>query len=137
MAVIRMGMRRMMVPMVVIVVMRAMIMLMVMMMAIMVMIVVVMMVSAIVVRLVTIHTMMVMPIPMIAVGADPLDMMMMALLGEADLRLEAEHLRAIFAERAVHLVLAPHDLLHPVGEGIEDQRMVLQILRLQELDLRM
>src|SRR5215470_9739399 len=104
---------------------------------IMIMVVVMMMISAIVVMVMAVHAMMMISIRVIAVGADPLDMVMMALLGEADLRLEAEHLCAVFAERTVHLVLAFHDFLHPVGEGVQDERMVLQILRLQELDLGM
>ncbi|HEY8013564.1 MAG TPA: hypothetical protein VIE70_06635, partial [Dongiaceae bacterium] len=57
-------------------------------------------------------------IVLFAVGADAFDVMMVALLGEPDLGLEPQDLRPVFAQRAVHLVLAIHDLLHPVGEGI-------------------
>ena len=64
-------------------------------------------------------------------------MMVMAFLRQADLRLEAQHLGAILAQAAIHLVLAGQDLLDPIGEGIEHQRMILQILGMEELDLRM
>ena len=57
-----------------------------------------------------------------AVGADALDMMVMALLRRPDLGLEAEDLLAVLAQLAVHLVLADQDLLHPLGEGVEHQR---------------
>ena len=74
---------------------------------------------------------------LLAVGADPFDVMVMALLGQPDLGLESQDLRPVFAEGAVHLVLAVHDLLDPVGEGVQHQGMILEIGGFQELDLRM
>ena len=52
-----------------------------------------------------------------AVGgrADALDMVVVALLGRADLGLEPQHLRAILAHRAVHRGRAVQDLRHPLG----------------------
>src|SRR3546814_18064761 len=71
---------------------------------------------------------MVMPVPVImmivvmvmvmagSAGADAFDVVVVALLGEADLGLEAQHLLAILAELAVHQVHAVEDLLHALGE---------------------
>jgi len=50
--------------------------------------------------------MMVMSVRIIAVGADPLDVMVVALLNQSNLALKSEHLRAVLAQPAVHLVLA-------------------------------
>ena len=67
-------------------------------------------------------------------GADALDVMVMAFLRQADLGLEAEDVVAVLAQLAVHQVLADQDLLDPLGEGIEHQRVVVEIRRLDELD---
>ncbi len=67
-------------------------------------------------------------------GADPLDMVMVALLGQSDLALETEHLLAVLAHLAVHQVCTVADFLHPVGKGLEHQRMVVEVGRLDELD---
>ena len=69
--------------------------------------------------------------------ADALDVMVMALLGQADLGLEAEDMIAVLAQLAVHVVLARTDLLDPLGEGVEHQGMVVEVGRLDELDLGM
>src|SRR3546814_3665905 len=91
---------------------------------------------------------MVMPVPVImmivvmvmvmagSAGADAFDVVVVALLGEADLGLEAQHLLAILAELAVHQVLAVEDLLHALGKGVQHGGVVVQIARLHELDLR-
>jgi hypothetical protein len=131
MTVIRMGMGRMVVTMIE---RRIAMMMVVVMTLVMVMVVVVAIVT--VVEMV-VPRMMVMSVRVITIGADPLDVMVVALLNEPDLCLKSQHMRAVLAQRAVHLVLALGDFLHPVGEGIKDQGMILQILRLQELDLRM
>ena len=47
----------------------------------------------------------------------PLDVMMMAFLGKTDFVLETENLRAVLAQRAVHVVAAFQNFTHPVGEG--------------------
>src|SRR3546814_17659066 len=65
---------------------------------------------------------MVMVMPGLA-GADALHVVVVALLCQADLRLEAEHLRAVLAELAVHQVLAVEYLLHPLGEGVEHRQI--------------
>ena len=66
-----------------------------------------------------------------------LDMMVMALLPQPNLRLKAQHLRAIFAQRAVHGVLAVENLRHPLSEGGQHFGMVVQIACLDEFDARM
>ena len=86
---------------------------------------------------------MIMVVPMIVAvilggpRADALDVMVMALLRQADLGLEAEDLLPVLAELAVHQVLAGQDLLDPLGEGVEHAGMVVEVGRLEELDLRM
>lgn len=60
----------------------------------------------------------------IRIGTDALDVMMMAFLRQADFGLETEHLVPVFAQPAVHLVFAAQDLLHAIGKGVEDQRMI-------------
>ena len=69
--------------------------------------------------------------------ADPLDVVVVALLRQADLGLEAQHLLAVFAELAVHQVLAVQNFVHAVDEGLEHQRMVVEIGRLDEFDVGM
>ena len=70
-------------------------------------------------------------------GADALDVMVVARLREPDLVLEAEELDAILAELAVHVAGALEDLLDARGEAVEHQRMVVEVGRLDELDLGM
>src|SRR5687767_8308755 len=73
----------------------------------------------------------------VGIGADAADMMVVAGLRRADLGLVADHLLAIFAEPAVHAVVADQELLDALDEGVEDQRVVVEIVGLEELDLRM
>src|SRR6185436_3490811 len=82
---------------------------------------------------------MVMPVvmPVRRPGADAFHVMVVALLDPADLGLVADRLLAVFAHLAVHRVVAGEDLAHPLGEGVEHQGMVVEIARLEELDLRM
>src|SRR3546814_5972236 len=74
---------------------------------------------------------MVMPVPVImmivvmvmvmagSAGADAFDVVVVALLGEADLGLDAQHLLAILAELAVHQVLAVEDRIHALGKSVQ------------------
>ena len=80
---------------------------------------------------------MIMVMPVTGIGADALHVMVMAGLRQADFRLEADDLLAILAHLAIHVVLTVENLAHAVGEGIEHQGVIVEILRLQELDLRM
>src|ERR1051325_3821966 len=61
----------------------------------------------------------------VGIRADAFHMVVVALLRQTDFRLEAQNLRSIFAQAAVHLVLAHQYLLDAIGEGIEYQRVVL------------
>src|SRR5260221_12365171 len=70
------------------------------------------------------------------IGADAADMVTVSGLGRAELGAIAEDLRAVLAELAIHHRVADTDLLDALGEGIEDQRMVTQIGRLHEFDIR-
>ncbi len=74
---------------------------------------------------------------MIRAGADALDMMVVALLDQPDLVLEAQRLVAVFAQQAIHGVVAVQNFLDALGEGVEHQRVVVEIGRLDELDLGM
>ena len=73
----------------------------------------------------------------VAVGADALDMMVVADLGRADVVLETDDLFAVLAKRAVHGVVAVQGLGHPVDEGVNQQVMVVEVGRIYEFDLRM
>ena len=70
-------------------------------------------------------------------GADALHVVVVAFLGQADLVLEAQNLLSVLAELAVHQVLAGQDFLDPFGEIVEHGRVVAQVRRLDEVDLRM
>ncbi len=67
----------------------------------------------------------------------PLDMVMVALLRHPHLALEPQHLRAVFAQAAVHRRLPLDDLGHPLGKGRNHIRVVVQIPRLDPLDIWM
>ncbi|MCB1833396.1 MAG: hypothetical protein KDH19_08145, partial [Geminicoccaceae bacterium] len=66
-----------------------------------------------------------------------LDVMVMALLRRADLGLEAQHLRPVFAHAAIHQVGAVTDLVHPLDEGVDDLRVIVEIAGLDELQFGM
>ncbi len=68
-------------------------------------------------------------------AADALDMMVMAFLRRAKLGLEAEHLLAIFAHRTVHQILALNRLADAVDEGLDHHVVVVEIGRLDDLDV--
>ena len=70
-------------------------------------------------------------------ATDAFDVVVMTFLRQADLVLEAKNLFAILAHLAVHKVLASNDLVDPVLEGREDERMIVEVTGLHELDLRM
>ena len=67
---------------------------------------------------------------MAAVGADALDMVVVALLRRAQVALEAEHLGAVLAQAAVHVDVAGADAADALDEGLDHQRMVVEIVGL-------
>ena len=69
-------------------------------------------------------------------GPDALDMMVMAPLRQANFVLEAEHGLAIFAQPAVHRVVAAPEVGDALDEGLDRQRVVGEPGRLDEFDLR-
>ena len=71
-----------------------------------------------------------------AAGADAFDMMVMAFLGQADFILEPEDLGAVFAQAAVHGVVAVDDLLDALLERFHDHGVIVQVGGLDEFDLR-
>src|SRR5712691_5238139 len=72
----------------------------------------------------------------VTIAADAADMVMVTGLRCADLAGVADDLGAVFAELAIHRRGADADLLDALGEGVEHQRMIAQIWRLDELDRR-
>src|SRR5512138_3323633 len=97
--------------------------------------VVVIMIVAVMVIIIMVMPVMVMVMIRLS-GADALHVMVVALLGQAHFRLEAQYLCAVLAELAVHQVLAVEDLLHPLGESVQHQGMVVEVAGFHELDLR-
>ena len=72
----------------------------------------------------------------IVVGADAADVKVVAGLRSTTIRLVADHLLAVLAQQAVHQVGAVQRFVQPVGKGIDDQRMIVEIVGLDDLDLR-
>ncbi len=70
-------------------------------------------------------------------GVHPFDMMVVALLLQADFGLEPQNLRPIFAQLTIHIVGAIEDFLNAVLEGFNDIVLIVEISRLDELDVRM
>ena len=75
--------------------------------------------------------------PAVAAHADPLHVVVMALLGEPLLRLEAEDPLPVLAQLAVHQVRAAQGLLDPLREGVEHGRVIVEVRGLDELQVRM
>ena len=65
-------------------------------------------------------------------GTDPLDMVVVAFLAQADLVLEPEYLLAVLAGLAVHVAGTVQDLVHPGNEGLDDQGMIVEIAGLDD-----
>ena len=63
------------------------------------------------------------------------DMMMVAFLRQADFIFKAEHLRAIFTHRAVHVVAASENFTHAIGKGGDHLIMIIEVACLDELDI--
>src|SRR5438552_19055271 len=72
---------------------------------------------------------------LVGIRTDAFHMVVVALLRQTDFRLEAQNLRAIFAQAAVHLVLAHQYLLDTIGKGIAHQRAALDIVGMEQLEL--
>ena len=71
----------------------------------------------------------------VRIGADALDVVVVAHLGRAEIALVADDLLAVLAELAVHAVVALGNLGDPREEGVHHQRMVVEIGGLAEGDL--
>ena len=68
------------------------------------------------------------------VRADALDVMVMAALRRADRRLVPDDPFAVPAQHAVHADIAGGNALDPLDERVQDERVVVQIAGLDELD---
>ena len=62
-------------------------------------------------------------------------MVMVAFLRQADFIFKAEHLRAIFAHRAVHVVTAGENFAHPISKSGDNLIMIIEVACLDELDI--
>ncbi len=72
-----------------------------------------------------------------AVGADAPDMVVVADLGRADVAFVTNDLFAVLAQQAVHRIVACKRLFDPLDESIDQKLMVVEVGRLDDLDLRM
>src|SRR5262245_8067411 len=101
------------------------------------MVVVVMVTIVAMIMVMMMAVMMTVIVMMVPVRADAAHVEMMAGLSGADIRLVANDLRAVLADPAVHHVVAGQDLADPLDEGVEHQRMVVEVVRLDDLDIGM
>jgi len=69
-------------------------------------------------------------------GANTFDMVVMAFLRRALLRLEAKHLLTILAQLAIHQRFANKNFVDPIRERIEHEFMVVQITGFDKFDPR-
>ena len=70
-------------------------------------------------------------------GANALYVVMVTFLHGANISLEPQNLCAIFAHLAVHGDVTSQDLVNALGKGGDNLRMVVEVGRLDEFDLRM
>ena len=73
---------------------------------------------------------------MVAVGADTANMVVMADLGLADVVFISDDLLAVFAKLAVHDVVAREHFLDPVGEGLQQHGVIVQVPGFQNFHAR-
>ena len=69
-------------------------------------------------------------------GANALNMMVVAHLREALMVFKPEHLFSVFAELAVHVVVAEENAPYPIFKCCNDLRMVVQVTSLQKFNIR-
>src|SRR5512132_1726290 len=81
--------------------------------------------------------MMVMPVIVIAVGADAAHVIVVADLRRALVGLVAQNLLPVLTEEAVHQVRPVQRFTQALDEGVDDQRMVIEIVGLDDLDVGM
>ena len=70
-------------------------------------------------------------------GSDSFNMMMMTLLWKAHFTFKSQHLLPVFAELTIHQVPSFEDFIYTFCKGIQNQRMVIEVVGLDELNLRM
>ena len=72
---------------------------------------------------------------LILTGTDALHMMMMAHLRQSLMGFEPEHLFPVFAELAVHVVVADENAPHPIFECPDDLGVVVQVTSLEKFNI--
>ena len=72
---------------------------------------------------------------LILTGTDALHMMMMAHLRQALMGFEPEHLFPVFAELAVHVVVADENAPYPIFECSDDLGVVVQVTSLEKFNI--
>src|SRR4029453_19221718 len=91
--------------------------------------------SAMLVRMIVVMVMMAV-VTMIRPVIAAAHVMVMRLLGQSHLGFVADNLRAVFAQLTVHVGVAAVDFGGAFQERVDDQGMIAQIGRLDELDRR-
>ena len=89
------------------------------------------------VMVVSVAVAVVMVVVVIGVRPNAFDVVVMAFLWKPDLIFEPQYLFPVLAHLAVHIAGTFLDFDHPVDEGFQDERLRVQIRRLQEFDLGM
>ena len=69
-------------------------------------------------------------------GSDSFNMMVMTLLRKAHFTFKAKHLFPVFAELAVHVVVAEKNAPYPIFKCCNDLRVVVQVTSLQKFNIR-
>ena len=73
----------------------------------------------------TVRMIVIMVVAMRVAGADAFDVMMVAFLRQPDLGLEAQHLFAVLAQLAVHIIFASSDFVDSFHESFDHHGMVV------------
>ena len=71
----------------------------------------------------------------IHIGADALNMMVMAHLRQALMVFKSKHLFPVFAKLAVHVVVAEKNAPHPIFKCRNDLRVVVQVTSLEKFNI--
>lgn len=69
-------------------------------------------------------------------NAFALDMMMVAFLRQPHFVFKPQHLRAVFAHRAIHIVVARQNFLHAIGKGRDHIIMVIEVTCFDKFEFR-
>ena len=100
-------------------------------------VIIVMTVTVPVVVRMTVMMAMIVDVCIVFVGANTFDMMVVTFLRQADFSLETKNLFTIFAHLAIHISGPFLNLNHPIDEGLQDQRLRIEVGGLDEFNFGM